>query len=328
MLTSTAIAHPNIALIKYWGKRDRRLNLPAAGSVSLTLGPVRTRTTVTWEAQQDSLLLNGIVANKRATKRISNVLDLLRKRAPMLGGATVISDNNFPTASGLASSASGFAALVVAAANAAKIPLSKRELSVLARRGSGSAARSLCGGFALMYPGSLNDGTDAWATPIANSNWPLSVIIAVTNEGEKKIASTDGMNQTEQTSPYFDAWVKAVPIAINEALTAIKNRDFERLALVSETSALQMHASAIAASPGVLYWKGVTIDVIHQVRAWRKAGIPAFFTVDAGPHVKVFTLPEYAQIITQKLEAIPGVLRTIFTIPARSAYVIRTKSDS
>lgn len=331
-MQATAIAHPNIALVKYWGKRDAALNLPAAGSLSLTLGPVRTETTVRFGADADRLQLNGRWAADSETRKLKRVLELVRARvardrgaaaAADLGGAEVVSGNDFPTAAGLASSSSGFAALALAASHAAGLRLSPAELSDLSRQGSGSAARSIFGGFARMHAGTRADGTDAVAEQLHGpDHWGLRVVIAVTVEGAKEVASTDGMTLTEQTSPYFAAWIGTVEPDIARATAAIDARDFAGLARVAERSALAMHASAIAADPGVIYWRGATVDVIHHVRSLRAAGWPVFFTVDAGPHVKVFTLAERAEALANELRSVPGVIRTIAAEPAEGARLI------
>ncbi|MCB9533092.1 MAG: diphosphomevalonate decarboxylase [Myxococcales bacterium] len=307
--TATATAHPNIALVKYWGKRDRALNLPAAGSLSATLGPFRSRTTVTWGADRDTFTLDGTPRDGGPLAQVSTFLDHVRAvAAAPLGGAAVISDNDFPTAAGLASSSSGFAALAVAATAAAGVELPPAALSVLARQGSGSAARSVYGGYVEMDAGVRPDGEDAHAHPLFDaSHWPLEVVIAVTVEGEKDVSSRDGMNRTQQTSPYFRAWIDEVAPAIAAARDAVRERDFDKLADVAEASALQMHASAIAAVPGVLYWRGATVEAIHRVRALRRAGTPVFFTVDAGPHVKAFTAPDAADAVAAALADVPGV---------------------
>lgn len=328
-MQASVVAHPNIALVKYWGKRDSRLNLPAAGSLSLTLGPVATQTTLTFGADDDSLELNGVAVPAAKRARVATLLGRVRDLVEQhhgataraaLGGARIISTNDFPTAAGLASSSSGFAALALAATRAAGLELPLPQLSALAREGSGSAARSLFGGFARMHAGTRADGTDAFAEPLfAADHWELRVIIAVTVEGEKEVASTDGMNLTERTSPYYAAWIETVEPDIESAIPAIDSRDFAALARIAEASALRMHASAIAADPGVLYWRGATVEVIHAVRRLRAAGLPAFFTIDAGPHVKVFCEAASAPAVTAALRDLPGVLRTIETHPAAGA---------
>lgn len=307
-----ARAGANIALVKYWGKRDARLNLPAAGSISITLSGLETRTRLHElqdDAETDELLVNG---EQLPVGRVSAVLDLIRNLA---GGGPffrVDSDNNFPTGAGLASSASGFAALVMAADQALDLGLSKSRLSELARRGSGSAARSVFGGFVEMRLGSIDDGSDAVAEPLANAeHWPLKVVVAITATEPKSVSSTDGMNRTMQSSPYYPAWVATVAADLDQARRAISERNFELLADVSEFSALKMHASALAARPGLLYWNPATLACMHAVRELRAAGCGVFFTVDAGPQVKAICLPDSCSRVAESLAEIPGVARVL-----------------
>jgi len=309
-LVGHAVAHPNIALVKYWGKRSAALNLPAAGSVSATLGPMHTRTTVRWGQATDTFALNGAATTGKPLAQVTQFLDLVRAMEPGLGGALVESTNDFPTAAGLASSSSGFAALARAATAAAGLPVDGDTLSALARRGSGSAARSVFGGFVQMHAGTRDDGTDAVARPLFGAaHWPLHVVIAITRDGEKDVSSRDGMNHTAHTSPYFDAWLRTVPPATDDCIDALRRRDFGALARVAEASALQMHASAIAAVPGVLYWRGATLEALHTVRTLReRQGVEVFFTVDAGPHVKAFCTAAAAEQVAAALAAVPGVL--------------------
>lgn len=238
-MRATAIAHPNIALVKYWGKRDSALNLPAAGSLSLTLDGLRTRTTVHFDATQsrDLIILNGNAQAGRKAQRISRFLDILREMAQVRAAAVVHTDNDFPTAAGLASSSSGFAALAAAASTALQLPLTLPQLSVLARRGSGSAARSVLGGFVEMLPGQEEDGADAYAIPVADvDHWNLQCLMVLTSSGEKSIGSTEAMNHTATTSPYYDAWVQSVPADLERARHAIAQKDFFALAQVAEHS--------------------------------------------------------------------------------------------
>ncbi|TVR03637.1 MAG: diphosphomevalonate decarboxylase [Deltaproteobacteria bacterium] len=327
-MRATAIAHPNIALVKYWGKRDSVRNLPAAGSISLTLGPLHTRTEVAFTGAQgpDRVELDGEEAEPGAARRVTAVLDLLRHGRPDLGAAHVRSRNDFPTAAGLASSSSGFAALVVAADAAASLGLSPSALSILARRGSGSAARSIFGGFVRMESGVRDDGEDAFARPLAPADhWPLSVCIALTTEGAKKVPSTRGMDHTAQTSPYHHAWIADVDRMLPEAEAIIAARDFDGLARLAEASALRMHASALAADPGVLYWNGATVECMHAVRHLRSQGCPAFFTIDAGPHVKVFCAPASTAAVEEALRCVPGVRDVLHATPAGDARALGTE---
>ncbi|MBW3566443.1 MAG: diphosphomevalonate decarboxylase [Proteobacteria bacterium] len=316
-LQAECTARANIALIKYWGKRDRAkdggaaLNLPAVGSLSITLDALSTRTRVRFDdsLDRDVFRLNDREAD---TVRLTGFLDLFRVLAGQRTFAHVESDNNFPTGAGLASSASGFAALAAAAARALGIDVPDSALSALARQGSGSAARSIFGGFVEWHRGIKEDGSDSFAEQLVPENhWPLRVVIAVTDEGPKSTGSTDGMTRTEFTSPYFDAWVEGQEHDLAEARAAVFGRDFEKLADVSEYSCLKMHASAMAARPGVMYWNGATIEAMNAVRTLRAKGVAVFFTIDAGPQLKAVCLPESEAAVRETLLAVDGVKRVI-----------------
>lgn len=240
--------------------------------------------------------------------RVENFLDLVRARAEFETRARVESRNNFPTAAGLASSASGFAALAKAATAAAGLELSDRELSILARRGSGSAARSVYGGFVEMHAGGADNPSDAYAEQIADvAHWDLRCVVAETAGGEKSVGSTEGMLHTERTSPYYDSWLDVAARDVGEGRTAIEDRDFDELADIAETSCMRMHASAIAADPPILYWNGSTVEVVQRLRAARERGLDVFFTIDAGPHVKAFCLPEAESEVVRILREMEGV---------------------
>ena len=301
-MRAVARANTNIALVKYWGKRDAALNLPAVGSLSLTLEGLSTRTTVVFDGryERDTLLLNGADADDKATARVSRFLDLVRQRAGLVDRARVDSVNDFPTAAGLASSASAFAALAVAATRAAGLTLDDRELSILARRGSGSAARSIFGGFVEMHRGSAPDGGDCYAEPIA-TDWDVRLVIAATTSGPKSTLSTDGMRHTAATSPYYAAWVAMSERDLGAAREAIARRDLEALGVVTEASCLSMHASAMAARPAVVYFHGATIEGYRKIQELRAGGVPAWFTCDAGPHVKALTDAAHAPAVEAAL---------------------------
>jgi diphosphomevalonate decarboxylase len=326
-ISCTAVAGTNIALVKYWGKRDTRLNLPATGSLSLTLQELDTRTTVRFGADvgaHDRVRLNGQDADARASRRVIALLDLVRDQAGHRDRAEVVTENSVPTAAGLASSASGFAALALAASRAAGLALPPDQLSVLARRGSGSAARSIFGGFAEMRPGTREDGSDAFAVPVAESDgWPVRLVVAVTAQGPKDIGSTEAMQHTAATSPYYRAWIDSVEGDLREARAAIAERSLPRLGRVAERSALRMHASALAADPPILYWSAATMAAMQTVRGLRGRGIDAYFTIDAGPHVKVLCVPEQVATVVAALTATPGVLRTIVASPGPGAHIVQ-----
>ena len=326
MTSATAVAGTNIALVKYWGKRDEALNLPATGSLSLTLDRLGTRTRVAFDGggeAGDRVTLDGAPAVEKVAARVSAFLDRVRARAGIATRATVVTDNSVPTAAGLASSASGFAALAVAAARAANLDLSPAELSVLARLGSGSAARSIFGGFVEMAPGARADGSDAAAHPLPSGiGWDVRLVVAITAAGEKAIGSTAAMRRTAGTSPYYEGWIRGVAGDLAAARAAIAGRDLAALGAVAERSALRMHASAMAADPPILYWNPATVGAMTRVRALRDAGTSAFFTIDAGPHVKVLCEAGDAEAIAAALAEVPGVLRTLIAAPGPGAQVV------
>lgn len=309
--TVTARAGANFALVKYWGKRDPALNLPAVGSISVTLDGLysRCRVRLDPEAAGDSVRVNGR-DDAAAARRAGRILESVRALAASQVPARIESDNNFPTGAGLASSASGFAALVTAVAAAYGVSLAPAQMSELARLGSGSAARSIWGGFVEMLPGVRDDGSDAVARPLADpEHWPLEVVIAITDEAVKTVASTEGMERTRLTSPFYSAWVEHQPAQLDTMRRAIAERDFEQMAAIAEASALTMHGLAMSARPGLIYFNAATVACLHRIRALRAAGVPVCFTVDAGPQVKAICLPEAADRVASELADIPGVLR-------------------
>ncbi|MFH0901551.1 MAG: diphosphomevalonate decarboxylase [Pseudomonadota bacterium] len=345
----TAQAHANIALVKYWGKRSPdELNLPAAGSISLTVDRLITTTTVRFacangkkgdalagggrnqDHNRDSFFLDGAEQHGERLAKIRRFLDLVRARAGLDTPATVESTNSFPTASGLASSASAFAALALAASSAAGLRLSSAELSVLARRGSGSAARSVLGGFVEMLKGERADGTDARATQLLSEDaWDVRLVVAIVGHGgTKDTPSTQGMRHTAMTSPLFEGWLASVATDLDAARQAIHRRQLSVLGEIAERSALTMHASALAARPGIVYFRGATIEAVHAVRLLRRGGVEAYFTVDAGPHVKVLCEPGAASKVVETLGAIPGVGRVLECRPGGGVRLLDESNTS
>ncbi len=320
-----ARAHSNIALVKYWGKKNIALNTPAVGSISLCLEALYTETGVLFdpELERDELVLNGRPATEKERNRVSAFLDIIRRESGMKQAARVESANNFPTAAGLASSASAFAALALAASRAAGMNPDGQSLSVLARMGSGSAARSLFGGFVEMHRGEREDGRDAFAEPLYSADyWPLHVIIAITSEASKKTGSTDGMELSRRTSPYYKAWVDSSEEDLAAMRGALAGRDFQKMAEISEYSCLKMHALAMASNPGLIYWNADTLELLHWVRALREKGTPAFFTIDAGPQLKIICPPEHSAAIVEKLSGHPAVKRTIVSALGPDARIL------
>ncbi len=313
---ATAIAGSNIALVKYWGKRcasQPGLNLPAVGSLSITLDALTTRTDVRFDdgLAADEIVLtdpSGRRPDAASDQKISRFLDLVRARTGIGTRAHVRTHNDFPTAAGLASSASGFAALALAATRASGLELGSDELSRLARQGSGSAARSIFGGFVEWHRGESDDGSDCLAEPLAEpEHWPLKVVVAITQLGPKSVGSTKGMELTRETSPFFSSWVASHPADLTRAREAIATRDFERLAEVTEASCLKMHALMMSARPGLLYWRGATLEIIHAIRELRREGVPVCFTIDAGPQVKAVCEAHVDARVMSALRSINGV---------------------
>ncbi|MEK0211447.1 diphosphomevalonate decarboxylase [Bifidobacterium mongoliense] len=340
---ATATAHANIALIKYWGKADERLIIPRSSSLSLTLDGLSTTTTVTFgndacdgadngvadgardeagdgvadgadaaaadtdtaaPTSGDTLIIDGRRHEGTALQRVAKFMDLVRRMAGIDTPVRIVSRNTVPYGAGLASSASAFAALAAAGSRAAGLDLSPRGLSRLARRGSGSACRSVFGGLVQWHAG--HDDESSYAEPVPCA-MDLAIIVIAVSTGQKKLSSRSGMRRTVDTSPLYPAWIDAGERDMREALDAVARQDLEKLGEVSEANALGMHAAMIAARPAVLYWMPQTVAALHAVEAVRTSGLPAWSTMDAGPNVKVLTDAGHAQRVAQALrDRLPG----------------------
>jgi len=299
-VSTTARAHPNIALIKYWGKQPGVDNFPATPSLSITLDSLSSTTRVD-DAEEDQVLLNGESVND---EKIAASLVMLRKDYE-IGPLRISSENNFPTAAGLASSASGFAALITAIDSHCALGMSDRDRSNYARRASGSAARSIYGGFVGLC------GPDWIAEPLLAANeWPLQVVIAITDQRRKSVSSSRGMKASEETSPYFEPWVTTTADDYLSALEAVRQKDFSRLIDLAESSCLKMHGVMQTSQPAMIYWRGATVSCIHAVHDLRASGVDVFFTIDAGPQVKAVCTPDAVSRVAAELAGIPGVLET------------------
>ena len=330
---ATASANTNIALIKYWGKADESLTIPTASSLSLPRGATRTTTTVSFDGGADgadAVTINGAAPGGAARARVTRFLDLVRARAGLTAPATVVSSSAVPLAAGLASSAAGFAALAAAASRAAGMDLDDRALSRLARRGSGSAARSVFGGLVLWNAGVDDatsyadpvgaDGVDGVDEPVdsdgadraGGAGLDPAMVVIVLSEERKTIGSTEAMRATMRTSPLYPAWVEAGREDLRAALAAVRERDLPRLGKVVEANALGMHAAMIASRPSIMYWLPRTIEALHAVRAVREKGLPAWATIDAGPNVKVLTRGADAGAVVAALrDRLPGAAMTV-----------------
>lgn len=308
----SAIAHPNIALAKYWGKKNDELNIPAMDSISITLDTLATTTTVRIDSTltQDEFMLNNKKCSEEERKKISKFLDLFRNKSEIKYFAKVISENNFPTSAGLASSASGFAALAIAANELYQTKLDRKSLSIIARQGSGSAARSLFGGYTWMHSGKLADGSDSFAEQISDESYfPLTVLVSITSINKKVIPSRVGMQISANTSPFYAAWLDTINNDIDSLKSAILNKDFETMAEISMESCIKMHSVMMTSKPPLFYWNKETYSIIEFVRNLHFLKYPIFFTIDAGPQVKIITVPEESEKILKKIKDLNNIFK-------------------
>ena len=320
--SATALAHPNIALIKYWGDSDPQLHIPANGSISMNLAELSTQTTVSFDQvfERDQFSLNGDDVTGTAFERVSNFLDRVRSLAGITTFAWVKSENNFPASAGMASSASGFAALSLAASTAAGLHLKEKDLSRLARTGSGSACRSIPGGFVEWQAGT--DDPDSYAFSIAPASyWDLVDCIAVVNREEKSISSSAG-HSLAFSSILQPIRTADAPRRLDLCRQAILRCDFAQLADIVELDSNLMHAVMITSLPPLLYWQPATVAIMQAVKAWRHEGLPVCYTIDAGPNVHVICLSGQAERITGQLQQVQGVMDVLTAHPGEAARLL------
>jgi len=323
MTTATAQAFANIAFIKYWGNRDNALRIPMNGSISMNLDGLFTQTTVSFQPSLpfDELVINGHEVAGTGLERVSYILDLIRDQAKISDRAEVMTTNNFPSGAGIASSASAFAALALAGSQAAGLDLSERNLSRLARRGSGSAARSIPDGFVEWQAGTCDE--DSFAYSIADTNhWKLVDCVAIVGAAHKKTGSTEG-HSLAATSPLQEARVADAPRRLDICRSAILNCDFNAFASIVELDSDMMHSVMTTSKPPLHYWKPASLEVMSRVRAWRAEGIQACYTVDAGPNVHVICLENETQIIDKRLRDIPGVQNVLVARAGAGAQIVK-----
>ncbi|EOB3456497.1 diphosphomevalonate decarboxylase [Enterococcus hirae] len=295
MFKGKARAYTNIALIKYWGKKNESLILPMNNSLSLTLDAFYTETEVSFSEAytEDQFYLDNQLQDEKATKKISAFLDIVREKAGTTKKAKVISQNFVPTAAGLASSASGLAALAGACNEALKLGLDDQALSRLARRGSGSACRSIFGGFVEWEKG--HDDQSSYAHPISSDGFEdhLAMVFLLLNEQKKDVSSRDGMRRTVETSSFYQGWLDSVEADLYQLKQAIKTKNFQLLGETMEQNGLKMHGTTLAARPPFTYWSPDSLKAMQAVRDLRNQGIPCYFTMDAGPNVKVLVQKDH-----------------------------------
>lgn len=308
MNTATAIAHPNIALVKYWGKRDADLNLPATGSLSVTLDVFPTETTVTLDPalDHDEFTLNGRAAPGIPTQRVTGFLDIVRDLAGKATRARVTSVNTVPSAAGLASSAAGFAALAGAASAAFGLSLDERALTRLARRGSGSASRSVIPRYAVWHAADTDEESFAEAIDAPD----LALVVATVDATEKPVSSREAMRRTIATSPFYPAWVTSTEESLRQAIDACHDGDLDRLGRIAETNALRMHALIQSCDPPIRYLTAASVTILDRVAELRARGIAAYATIDAGPNIVVISRPADVEEVRASLEGLADLVIT------------------
>ncbi len=311
-------AGSNIAFIKYWGVADAALLIPLNNSISMTLADAHTTTTVAWDSSgilpTDTIVIDGTQLQGAPAQRIVAHLDRLRALAGVSHKARVLSKSNFPMASGIASSASGFAALTVAACAALGCPWDASQLSAIARQASGSASRSLFGGFVEWERGSSHTSSVAHQMR-AENHWALRDVIAIVSARAKRVSSSSG-HRLAATSPFTTARTLCVADWLATVRHAIAERNLSLLGPILELDALAMHGVMMTSAPSLLYWQPGTVAVLHAARAWREQdGLPVFFTIDAGPNVHLICEAETAPTIEKRLRALPAVRQVITSRP-------------
>ncbi len=321
-MKSTALAHPNIALIKYWGNRDHDLRIPVNGSFSMNLEGLSAKTQVIFgeNFSKDKLILNEEEVTGAGLARVSQILDEVRLKAGVNLFAKVVSENNFPTGAGIASSAAAFSALALSASKAAGLELDEKERSILARHGSGSACRSVPSGFVEWTNGETDESSYSFSLA-PPEHWDLADCIAVVSGEHKEIGSTQG-HRIAETSPLQAARVADAPRRIEICREAILKRDFETFASIVEQDSDLMHAVMMTSNPALFYWHPSTLHVMNSVRAWRGQGIPVCYTIDAGPNVHVITLKEKMNEVKEKLDSLEGVQKTLTATVGGAAHLI------
>ena len=318
----TARATSNIAFVKYWGRIDDTLRLPMNGSISMNLSETYTTTTVEFDdaLSEDVVELEGETLNIQQTRRVSQQLDRIRALAEITTFARVDSHNNFPMGAGIASSASAFAALTVAGCTAAGLKLSEQDLTILARQGSGSACRSVPSGFVQWHYGETNE--ESYAEQIAPPEyWDVRDLVAITQTEHKEVSSAQG-NKLVSTSPFNTTRIDLAHKSVNIMREAILERNWTIFGEETEREAVRLHMIAMTSQPPIFYWSPVTLRIMQAVMNWRKAGLDAYYTIDAGANVHILALGDKADIVEAKLREIQGVTRIIHNRPGTGTRIL------
>lgn len=312
----TVKAGSDIALVKYWGKKDKILRLPANGSISMILDTLQSITTVEFQTNldKDEVIIGGEVEDgeaSRVVQHLNRIRELAKKNNLIEKDifAKVVSENNFPKSTGLSSSGSGFAALTIAASKAIGLNLSEKELSILARQGSGTACRCVCGGFVEWLDGDSSEESysQSFAKP---EDFVIRDLVAIVSEDKKDLSSTEGHDLAE-TSLFFAARQQKIVAKLKNAKDAVLQKDFIALGELVEAEALEFHSILLTSRPTILLFYPGTIEVMQAVRQLRKQGVPVYFTINTGFNVHVLTLPEYEDEVANVIKKLPSVKRII-----------------
>jgi len=305
----TAVAPSNIAFIKYWGKTDEDLKIPENGSISMNLSNLLTTTTVEFSSdfKEDLVTING-KENLKEASRVIQFLNLVRQKANVFLKAKVISKNNFSDGTGLSSSASGFAALALASTKSIGLNLNEKELSILARQGSGSACRSIPDGFV--------EWEGEWAKSIYPPDyWKIVDVIAIVSSQKKEISSTDGQ-KFAQTSPFFQTRLNNLKDKIHRFKKALETKNFTNLGEIIESEALELHAIMLTSTPSLIYWCPETLKLMKLVKQWRSEGLDVYFTLNTGQDVHLIVEEKNKDKLIYRLKEIKEIKKFIVNRPA------------
>jgi len=326
-MRAIASASPNIALIKYWGNIDHELLIPSNGSISITLSGLSTIANVEYRSDllSDILTINGQIITGNPLHRVTTFMDKVRRKIGVNYKANIATENNFPMGSGIASSASAFAALAVAATAAANVSYSKKELSRLARQGSGSASRSIYGGFVEWSQGE-DDRTSFAEQLFPQDYWKISDCIVIVNPSPKPVSSLEG-HHIADTSPLQKARVADTNRRIVLCKDAINNRDFDAFAEITELDSNMMHAVMLTSRPSLIYWEPTTLRIMHTVRQMRMNGVPVCYTIDAGPNVHVLTVKDYEKKVKERLSKVEDVKQILLAGVGEGAKLIKSSGN-
>lgn len=314
-MKKTAVAPTNIAFIKYWGRKDEVLRLPTNGSISMNIGSLTTTTTVEFDKKynKDEVTINGI-QNEKESQRVIKHLDRIRNLAHISEKAKVVSENNFPSATGLSSSASGFAALTVAASAASELKLSEKELSILARQGSGSACRSIPDGFVEWVDGDTSE--TSYAKSIFPADYWDVVDVVVIISTERKDVSTSEGQRLVGTSPFMPTRLNRMSEKITQCKKYIKDKNFKSFGELVESEALELHAIMLTSQPSLIYWLPATIRMMKLVKKWRSEGLPVYFTVNTGQDIHLICEKKDLTKLGEKLKTVQDIKKIIISFPS------------